>query len=324
MGRDAALALLERALVAPVLTAHPTEVRRKSMIDHRNRIAELMRLRDIGAQETPDGELVEEAIRRQIALLWQTRPLRRERLYVADEVEIRALLSSRRLPAGDPRAARALGTRLRRAHAELSEARELDRRRPRRQSERQRGLAAPRARPRVRSRDRRLSRTAPPRSAPNCRSRPSWQQAGPEVEALAAASGDRSKARTDEPYRRAISGMYARLAATYQKLTGRPPQRPAASPGEAYATPEEFGADLKVLARPLRRRWRWRARPADSRGRDVRISPRRPRPAAECRRARAGGGRAAQGGGRRGGLSRPSAKARGSRCCGASWPARGC
>jgi hypothetical protein len=46
VGKDAALALLEHALVAPVLTAHPTEVRRKSIIDHRNRVAELMQLRD--------------------------------------------------------------------------------------------------------------------------------------------------------------------------------------------------------------------------------------------------------------------------------------
>ena len=58
------------------------------MIDHRNRIAELMRLRDPGRVETPDGDVIEQAILRQIALLWQTRPLRRERLYVADEVEI--------------------------------------------------------------------------------------------------------------------------------------------------------------------------------------------------------------------------------------------
>ncbi|WP_340054562.1 phosphoenolpyruvate carboxylase, partial [Pseudomonas sp. JAI120] len=79
--------LLDHALIAPVLTAHPTEVRRKSMIDHRNRIAALMLLRDGGATETPDGDDVEEAILRQIALLWQTRVLRRERLYVTDEVE---------------------------------------------------------------------------------------------------------------------------------------------------------------------------------------------------------------------------------------------
>ena len=44
--------------------------------------------------------LIERAILRQIALLWQTRPLRRERLFVADEVEIalayfRDMLASR-------------------------------------------------------------------------------------------------------------------------------------------------------------------------------------------------------------------------------------
>ncbi|HEX8388380.1 MAG TPA: phosphoenolpyruvate carboxylase, partial [Sphingomonas sp.] len=67
--REQVRALLGEALVAPVLTAHPTEVRRKSMIDHRNRIAELMAMRDRGLQETPDGDLVDEAVARQIALL---------------------------------------------------------------------------------------------------------------------------------------------------------------------------------------------------------------------------------------------------------------
>src|SRR3546814_9241921 len=74
-------------LFRSVLTAHPTEVRRKSMIDHRNRIADLMALKDRGLTATPDGDDVDEAITRQIALLWQTRVLRREKLYVADEVE---------------------------------------------------------------------------------------------------------------------------------------------------------------------------------------------------------------------------------------------
>src|SRR3546814_8143411 len=52
----AVAALLDAALIAPVLTAHPTEVRRKSMLDHKNRIAALMRLRDAGAEETPEGD----------------------------------------------------------------------------------------------------------------------------------------------------------------------------------------------------------------------------------------------------------------------------
>ena len=66
IGRDAVAALLDAALVAPVLTAHPTEVRRKSVLDHKNRVADLMRLRDAGLDETPEGDGIEDAIRRQI------------------------------------------------------------------------------------------------------------------------------------------------------------------------------------------------------------------------------------------------------------------
>ncbi|WP_174293443.1 phosphoenolpyruvate carboxylase, partial [Sphingomonas bacterium] len=114
--KPAILRLLDHALVAPVLTAHPTEVRRKSMIDHRNRIAELMGLRDAGHEHTPDGDRVEDAIVRQIALLWQTRVLRRERLVVTDEVDT-ALFYLRdvfvpALPALYQRWDRALGERV--------------------------------------------------------------------------------------------------------------------------------------------------------------------------------------------------------------------
>ncbi len=93
ISEDAILKLLEKSLVVPVLTAHPTEVRRKSMIDHRNIISELMILRDSidekdrSAAETSDGEPIDDAISRQIALLWQTRPMRRERLFVRDEID---------------------------------------------------------------------------------------------------------------------------------------------------------------------------------------------------------------------------------------------
>src|SRR5512139_600050 len=85
---EAVAQLLEHSLIVPVLTAHPTEVMRKSMLDHRARIAALMALRDRGMVETPDGDVIEQALLRQIALLWQTRPLRRERMSVRDEVQI--------------------------------------------------------------------------------------------------------------------------------------------------------------------------------------------------------------------------------------------
>ncbi|HER26582.1 MAG TPA: phosphoenolpyruvate carboxylase, partial [Rhodospirillales bacterium] len=65
--------------------------------------------------------------------------------------------------------------------------------------------------------------------------------------ALADRSPDQSPHRASEPYRRAISGMYARLAASAEKLgLGEPPRHPV---GEAdpYDTPSEMAADLRVL-----------------------------------------------------------------------------
>ena len=74
------------ALVSPVLTAHPTEVRRKSTIDREMEIASVMQLRE-RVQLTPE-EIVEleEQLRRAVVTLWQTNLLRRSKLTVLDEV----------------------------------------------------------------------------------------------------------------------------------------------------------------------------------------------------------------------------------------------
>ncbi len=243
-------AMLEQALIAPVLTAHPTEVMRKSMLDHRNRIAALMRLRDGGTAETPQGELIEEAIAAHIALLWQTRALRRERLYVADEVDI-ALTYLRdvflpvlptlyarwerlfgRRPAtflrlgswiggdrdGNPHVtAESLHLALGRASQALLLA----------YLEQLNALGGELS----------LSHELVPVSA--------------AVRDLAERSGDLNPGRADEPYRRAISGIYARLAATYQRLTGRVAPRPPLVSAEPYRAAGELRADLLVLEESL-------------------------------------------------------------------------
>jgi phosphoenolpyruvate carboxylase len=71
------------------------------------------------------------------------------------------------------------------------------------------------------------------------------------VDRLAEESGDNNPTRRDEPYRRAISGCYARLAATYKKLTGRVPPRPASVSGEAYPDAESLRSDLLALEQSL-------------------------------------------------------------------------
>ncbi|MDP9065917.1 MAG: phosphoenolpyruvate carboxylase, partial [Pseudomonadota bacterium] len=74
-----------------------------------------------------------------------------------------------------------------------------------------------------------------------------------ELLTLASQSGDSNPGRADEPYRRAVIGMYARLAATYHVITSRPAPRPASVQGAApYADIAAFRADLDVLDRSLR------------------------------------------------------------------------
>jgi phosphoenolpyruvate carboxylase len=250
---DQAAQLLDRTLIVPVLTAHPTEVMRKSMIDHRNRIANLMRLRDQGLSHAAGGDEIEQALLRQIALLWQTRPLRRERIIVADEVEIAlAYLRDiflpvlpmlyarweRKLPQR-PRSFLRLGSWIggdRDGNPNVN-ASTLD-------------YALGRSAAAV------LDSYLQQLNALGAELSISSELATPTaaVMALAQASGDTSPARKDEPYRRALTGCYARLAATYEHITGRAPARRATVPGVAYANPEELRTDLVAIAHSLAQR----------------------------------------------------------------------
>jgi len=247
---EAAAALLDHALIVPVLTAHPTEVMRKSMIDHRNRIADLMRQRDIGRMETPSGDAVEQAILRQISLLWQTRPLRRERLYVADEVEIALtylrdvflpvlpLLYARweRLLSHRPKSFLRLGSWIggdRDGNPNVT-AESLQ-------------VALGRASVAV------LESYLDQIHTLGAELSISTELAKPTeaLETLADGGGDTTASRKDEPYRRALTGCYSRLAATYELFTGRPPGRQAHVPGTPYLRPEELRTDLVTIAHSL-------------------------------------------------------------------------
>lgn len=72
---------LAGALVSPVITAHPTETRRRTVFDTQHRITELMRQRLHGHDD------VERELRRHILTLWQTALIRLSRLKIQDEIE---------------------------------------------------------------------------------------------------------------------------------------------------------------------------------------------------------------------------------------------
>jgi phosphoenolpyruvate carboxylase len=73
-----------------------------------------------------------------------------------------------------------------------------------------------------------------------------------EMLALAEASPDNNPHRSDEPYRRALIGMYSRLAAALQALTGTEALRHAVAPQNAYPSAADFLADLRIIERSLK------------------------------------------------------------------------
>jgi phosphoenolpyruvate carboxylase len=69
-----------------VLTSHPTEVSRRTLIHKHNRIAALLAERDRPDLTTPERQEVEAALRREVVSAWETDEVRHERPTPLDEV----------------------------------------------------------------------------------------------------------------------------------------------------------------------------------------------------------------------------------------------
>jgi phosphoenolpyruvate carboxylase len=244
-------AVLNRAFISPVLTAHPTEVQRKSILDAERAIAELIGARD---EQQSDRQRDENTalLRARITQLWQTRMLRYSKLTVADEIE-NALsyyhaTFLRQIP---------------RLYREIEEA-----------------LPGHEVKPFFRmgnwiGGDRDGNPNVSAETLQTALSRQSetvlrhylfevhalgaelsisqiLAPVTPEMQALAERSPDHNAHREDEPYRRALIGVYSRLAATLQALTGTEALRHAVAPQMPYRDAEEFLGELDIIERSLR------------------------------------------------------------------------
>jgi phosphoenolpyruvate carboxylase len=253
-------ALLRTACVSPVLTAHPTEVQRKSTLDvHREVAAALLqRSMPLTPQETAD---LDQALLGRIATLWQTRMLRYTRLTVADEIENALsfykstfLAAVPRLYADmarllEPEAAKANGTLppllppFLRMGSWIGGDRDgnpnVDAGTLQLAMLRQATVLFEHYLQETHALGAELSMTT------------MLVEASPELLALADAAGDESPHRRDEPYRRALVGIYARLAATAAALTGQDLARRTTVAAQLYGDPQEFAADLDTIAASL-------------------------------------------------------------------------
>ncbi len=86
VNREAVLARLKQTESVPVLTAHPTEVQRKSVLDAQQSIIALIRHRDEIQLTREEANAWRDELKAAVQRLFQTRLLRRNKLSVIDEV----------------------------------------------------------------------------------------------------------------------------------------------------------------------------------------------------------------------------------------------
>lgn len=86
VNRDNLLARLNQTESVPVLTAHPTEVQRKSVLDAQQSIIALIRQRDEIQLTKEEAQAWRDELKAAVQRLFQTRLLRRNKLSVIDEV----------------------------------------------------------------------------------------------------------------------------------------------------------------------------------------------------------------------------------------------
>ena len=249
--------LLERALIAPVLTAHPTEVQRKSMLDRQVEIAHLLAQRDGTALTPEELRENEESLRCVILTLWQTRILRTVRLTVDDEIEnglaYHRYTFLRELPRLHARfedlVARELGDPRYRLPPLLHIGSWIGGDRDGNPYVTHEALSHAVRRQSTLVMDFYLNEVHQLGSELSMARRLVGVTA--KLEALAAASPDRSEHRRDELYRRALIGIYGRLAATAQQLDQHPAERRPVGKLRPYPVAAELIRDLDIIADSL-------------------------------------------------------------------------
>ncbi len=255
---------LADSYLSPVLTAHPTEVQRKSILDAERSIAQLLLNRDqmkdrakayqlkkdlLCERELADNEL---QIKARVIQLWQTRLLRYTKLKVADEIENALSYYEATFLREIPKLYAELEDRLGQSHIasflRMGQWTGGDRDgNPNVTAQtleyalkRQAEMILRHYLTEVHYLGTELSLSAFLVGFPKA------------MQVLANRSPDENEHRMDEPYRRALTGIYSRLAATLKDLTGGDAARHAVPPQNPYQSAQEFLSDLQIIENSLR------------------------------------------------------------------------
>ena len=251
---------LKEACIVPVLTAHPTEVQRKSTLDLHREIARLL-ANDNDTLSSMEQQVQAQQLLGLVASLWQTRMLRWQKLTVIDEIDNSLSYYNSTFLTAIPELYHELNLRLNPPGKSV-----FDSRLPTLPAFLQMGswIGGDRdGNPNVNADT--LEQALLRQSAVVIRHylnevhtlgkelsmSTSLGSASEDLLALANASHDTSEHRMDEPYRRALIHIYARLAATAVTLTGREQAQRPTYIAPAYASPAALQADLHIMADSL-------------------------------------------------------------------------
>ncbi|MBR1151337.1 phosphoenolpyruvate carboxylase [Bradyrhizobium sp. JYMT SZCCT0428] len=243
------------AQVSPVLTAHPTEVRRKSTIDREMEIAALLDRKE-RVQLTPDEiEASDEQLRRAVLTLWKTNLLRRTKLTVLDEVANGLSFYDYTFLHEVPRLHCALEDRLNEGDSSRGELASFLKMGSWIGGDRDGNpfVTADVVRGTLKLQSSRVLRFYLEELhllGAELSMAAHLADVSKDLRVLAERSPDKSPHRSGEPYRLAVSGIYARLTATATRLDVET-RRPAVGEAAPYADVAEFKADLDILYRSL-------------------------------------------------------------------------
>ena len=245
----------ENAYIAPILTAHPTEVQRRSILDILNKISALLCKRDRVVETAEEYQDVETSLRAEILTLWQTRVLRISKPSVVDEVtNVLSFFESTffdAVPKIYSAVEKATGEEMNELPAFLQIGSWIGGDRD--------GNPFVNATVLNEALSRHVERALTFYIMESGLLHNELSLTGFEISAglqkLIDASPDHLEYHADEPYRRAVATVQARLSATYEKLLGRKaPVSMASYVRDANAvayTPDEFVADLRVIEQSL-------------------------------------------------------------------------